>query len=68
VRKIARPSALQNAGGLKFFHGEAFRKILNREKFVKKKGESGANDWIRTSDPRFTKALLYQLSYVGLQL
>ena len=31
-------------------------------------GDNGANDWTRTSDPRFTKALLYQLSYVGLQL
>lgn len=27
--------------------------------------ENGANDWTRTSDPRFTKALLYQLSYIG---
>jgi hypothetical protein len=32
------------------------------------KSRTGANDWIRTSDPRFTKALLYQLSYVGAKL
>ena len=28
-------------------------------------GERSATDWNRTSDPRFTKALLYQLSYGG---
>jgi hypothetical protein len=25
----------------------------------------GANEWIRTTDLRFTKPLLYRLSYVG---
>ena len=30
--------------------------------------KNGANNWTRTSDPRFTKALLYQLSYVGNHL
>ncbi len=27
----------------------------------------GAGDWNRTSDLRFTKPLLYQLSYAGLR-
>lgn len=34
---------------------------VHHEGFV----ENGANSRIRTDDLRFTKALLYQLSYVG---
>ena len=32
---------------------------------LKPEGSHGANDEIRTRDLRFTKPLLYQLSYIG---
>lgn len=43
-----------------------------KQKYLRKVGcpvlraKSGADDGTRTCDLRFTKALLYQLSYIGL--
>ena len=47
---------------------EAFGVAGGLRSFGPSNDRDGANGQNRTDDPRFTKALLYRLSYVGLRL
>ena len=61
-------SSLRQCGQVK--KRSAFTKVTARQSSLSAtlRAKTGADDEIRTRDLRFTKPLLYQLSYVGAEL